>query len=100
MTRLQMSVPHTLSQQEAIDRIKALLQNVKIEHSDKVSDLREEWTGNVGQLSGSAMGFSVSGTVVVTPTHVEISGNLPFAASFFKSKIESTIRDRATELLA
>ena len=81
-------------------RIKGLLDKVKSEHSDKIGDLREEWTDHVGRFNLSAMGFSVSGMITVTPTDVRLSGNLPFAASFFKSKIETTIRERATELLA
>jgi hypothetical protein len=96
---LDVSVPHRLSQEAAIQRIKELLANVKKEHSDRISDLREQWTGNVGTFSVSAMGFSVSGTIAVTPTEVQLSGDLPFAASFFKSRIEATIRERATELL-
>lgn len=100
MARLNMSVPHQLSQEEAMRRIKGLLNKVKSEHSDKISDLQEEWTDNVGRFSFSAMGFSVSGTLAVTPADIQFSGDLPFAASFFKGKIETTIRDRATELLA
>jgi hypothetical protein len=100
MASLDISIPHNLSQADAMKRIKGLLEKVKREHSDKIGDLREQWTDNVGTFSLSAMGFSVAGTVTVTPTHVQLSGDLPFAASFFKSRIETTIRERATELLA
>jgi hypothetical protein len=100
MPKLNLSVPHKLSQQDAKKRIKGLLEKVKAEHSDKFSDLREEWSDNVGAFSFSALGFSVSGTLTVTPTAVQFSGDLPFAVSLFKNKIEATIRDRATELLA
>jgi hypothetical protein len=81
-------------------RIKGLLEKIKTEHGDKISNLREEWTDNVGTFSFSAMGFSVAGTLAVTSTDVQFSGELPFAASLFKNKIETTIRDRAAELLA
>ena len=100
MAKMNLSVPHRLSQQDALTRIKGLLEKVKAEHSDKFSDLREEWRGNVGAFSFSALGFSVSGTLTVTPTAVQFSGDLPFAASLFKNKIAATIHDRATELLA
>jgi hypothetical protein len=46
------------------------------------------------------MGFAASGTVTVSPTDVALALNLPFAASFFKDRIEAAIRDKATELLA
>src|SRR3954451_255472 len=100
MPTINLSVPHHLSQDDAIKRIKQLLDKLKTEHADRISDLREDWAGNVGTFSFSALGFAVSGTAAVTPTDVQLSANLPFAASFFKTRIEETIRDRATELLA
>ena len=100
MPKLSMTIPHRLKQDEALRRIKTLLNEVKGQFADKISDLREEWNGNTGKFSFSAMGFSVSGTLTVKSSEVELSGNLPFAASFFKSKIEETIRERAETLLA
>jgi len=100
MPKLKMSVPHRLPQDEALNRIKGLLGQVKQQYADKISDLHEEWSGNAGTFSFSAMGFSISGSLNVTASEVELNGNLPFAASFFKAKIESAIRERATILLA
>jgi hypothetical protein len=100
MARLEMSIPHHLSQDEAVQRIKRLLETVKSEHADKINELRESWNENVGTFNLSALGFSVSGTIAVMPDEVQLSGDLPFAASFFKSRIETTIRERAAELLA
>lgn len=100
MAKLNMAISHCLTQDEAVKRIKTLLGEVKNEFADKISNLREEWNGNTGKFSFSAMGFSVSGTLTVKPSEVELSGNLPFAASFFKGEIESTIRERAETLLA
>ena len=99
MPKLNMVVPHGLTQDEAVRRIKNLLDDMKTQFADKVSDLHEEWDGNIGKFNFSAMGFPVSGTLTVKTSQVEISGNLPFAAMFFKGKIESTIRDRAETLL-
>ncbi|MCX6813160.1 MAG: polyhydroxyalkanoic acid system family protein [Candidatus Azambacteria bacterium] len=100
MAKLNMAVSHRLTQDEAVTRVKTLLGEVKNQFADKISDLREEWNGNTGKFSFSAMGFSVSGTLTVKSSEVELSGTLPFAASFFKGKIESTIRERAQALLA
>ena len=100
MAKLNMAVSHRLTQDEALRRVKTLLGEVKTQFADKISDLHEEWNGNTGKFSFSAMGFSVSGTLTVNPSGVELSGNLPFAASFFKGKIEFTLRERAETLLA
>ena len=100
MPKLNMAVSHKLTQDEAVKRIKNLLNEVKTRHADKISDLHEEWDGNMGKFRFSAMGFHVSGTLTVNASQVEISGNLPFAAMLFKRKIQSAITDRAEKLLA
>ena len=100
MPKLNMTITHHLTQDEALKRIKTLLGEVKNQFADKISELNEKWNGNTGNFSFSAMGFSVSGTLIVSPSEVKLSGNLPFAANFFKGKIESTIRERAEILLA
>jgi hypothetical protein len=99
MPKLNMKVSHRLSQDEALERIKGLLGQVKQQFADKVSDLRESWNGSNGEFSFKAMGLAVSGTLVVRGAEVELNGNLPLAAYPFKGKIESTIRERATALL-
>ena len=100
MATMNMSVPHRLSQDEALNRVKNLLGQVKNQFADKISDLNENWNGNVGTFNFKAMGFAVSGTLTVTPSEVKLDGTIPWAASFFKGKIEATIRERANELLA
>ena len=99
MSKLNLVIPHRLSQEEALKRIKGLLSDVKIEYADKISDLEEKWNDNVGKFSFSAMGFAVSGTLTVGQGEVELDGNLPFAASFFKGRITSIITEKAEELL-
>lgn len=100
MSKLNMTVSHRLTQDEAVKRVKTLLGEVKNQFADKISDLCEVWEGNMCKFSFSAMGFCVSGNMIVNPSSVDLSDNLPFAASFFKGKIESTIRERAKTLLA
>ncbi|MDP3964141.1 MAG: polyhydroxyalkanoic acid system family protein [bacterium] len=100
MPKLNMSIRHQLPREEALTRIQRLLGEVKREQGDKISDLHEQWSGNAGNFSFKAAGFSVSGTLEVTSSEVRLNGNLPFAANFFKGKIENTIRQRAQQLLA
>lgn len=100
MPKMSIVVPHSLPQEEAMSRIKRLLGQVKADYGDRVTDLREDWAGNRGEFAFKAMGFAVSGALDVKPTEVTLNGSLPFAAMPFKSKIESTIKERATQLLA
>jgi hypothetical protein len=99
MPTLNMTVSHSLTQDEAVKRVMNLLNDVKAQFADKINDLHEEWDGNMGKFHFSAMGFPVSGTLTVKTSQVEISGHLPFAAMLFKRKIESTIKNRAETLL-
>jgi hypothetical protein len=100
MAKLNLTVPHCLSQDEALKRIQGLLDKVRAQFADKINNLREEWNGNVGTFRFSAMGMPVSGTLTVNPSEVEFSGDLPALAALYKSKIESTIRQQAETLLA
>ena len=99
MSKLNIIVPHKLSREEATKRIKGLLGQMKREYGDSVKDLREDWSENSCRFSFSVMGSSISGTLDILSDEVRINGDLPFAASFFKSKIEETIREKAAELL-
>jgi hypothetical protein len=100
MANFKMSVPHKLTQEEAINRIKNLLGDVKTQYAGSIDKLDEEWNGNSNSFSVTAMGFSVSGVLTVFPGEITLAGDLPFAARLFKGKIESIIREKAESLLA
>jgi hypothetical protein len=99
MPVMEMTVPHQLSQDEALRRIMGLLDQVKAEYPDRFSDLHESWSANGGEFSAKIMGMPVSGRLTVTPHEVQLSGNVPFAALPFKGQIEDTIRQQAEQLL-
>ena len=100
MPKFSMSVPHKLSQDEALRRIQGLLADLKAQHADRFSDLQETWTDHDGRFSVTAMGFKLAGSLSVKPASVELNGDLPFAAVPFKSRIEQVLRERAERLLA
>src|SRR5258706_14041603 len=100
MPKLNLTIPHRLPQDEALKRIQGLLKNMRARFADKIGDLHEEWTDNVGRFSFSAMGMPVSGTLTVHPSAVGISGDLPFLAALYKDKNQSAIRGQAGTLLA
>jgi|SRR5271168_5005120 len=100
MPNLNVAIPHNLSQDEALKRIKDAIAQAKAEHSDSIKDLQENWNGSVGTFSGSAMGQTASGTVTVNASEIVFDLALPFAASFFKGKIEAGIREFTTKLLS
>jgi len=99
MPSLHLVIPHPLSADEALKRIKQLIPITKKQFGDKVADVQEQWKGNKGTFSFTVMGFDVSGTLDVRDNEVELDGSLPWAALPFKGKIEETITEKAEELL-
>ena len=100
MPKMSLTIPHRLTQEEALERIHSLLGDLKKQHGDQITDLKEDWQGNRCAFSFKVMGFSTSGTLTVTPTRAELSGSIPIAALPFKGRIESEIRQRAEQLLS
>lgn len=100
MASLEMTIPHSLQQEEALERIKNLLTETKKDHGDKIENLKEHWNGNVGTFGFTAKGFDISGSLTVHPSNIELKGKIPFAVSLFKGTITSAIKKKASELLA
>lgn len=99
MPKLTVSVPHTLSQEDATARLKGFLERVRSRYADQVSDLQENWGDNSGTFSFKSYGFSVKGTLNVEPAAVRVEGDLPFAAMMFKGKVEQTLRENLERLM-
>lgn len=101
MSELKIVVPHHLSREEVLPRIKGLLTDLKKQFADKIkiSKLREEWKGNQAKLSFLANESFISGNIMVDPSQVKIFINLPWVATLYKDKIEKIIKERATKLL-
>lgn len=100
MSALNLTIPHNLSKEEALTRIKNLLSNLKEEKKDIVSNVQENWQDNKGNFSFKAQGFNLAGDIVVNDADVQINSDLPFAVSFFKSAISDMITKKTKELLA
>jgi putative polyhydroxyalkanoic acid system protein len=99
MSDLVVSVSHQLSQDEALRRIQAAVARAKAQYSDKIENLRDSWDGYSGAFQVSGMGQKASGTATVNPANVTVQIKLPLAASLFKSRIESGIREALTRIL-
>jgi hypothetical protein len=100
MPALNLNIPHQLSKEEALSRIKNLLATVKDEQKDVVTDLKEDWQDNKGNFSFKAKGFNLAGDIEVNDADVQIHSELPIAVSFFKGVISDMIMKKTKELLA
>ena len=100
MPSLTISTPHTLTAEEATNRLKSLFDKVKEKHGDKVNNLEEKWDGNRLDFSFSTYGFNIKGDLTVEPNEVKINGSLPFAAMMIKGQIEQGVRTELEKALA
>jgi hypothetical protein len=99
MADLNMSIPFEITQDEALQRIKAAIAAAQTQYAGKVQNFRQDWDGNVATLSGTVMGQAISATVTVNPAALLVRAPLPGLASFFKGKIESAIQEQAEKVL-
>lgn len=94
------SVPHQLGRAEAVERVKGLVAQLKIEHGDQVSDVEETWIDNRCNFTLKISRFRLSGTIEVHSDAAEIKGTLPFAARLFEKQAREMIGKRAAQLLS
>ncbi len=96
---MKFSIPHQLTQAEAMSRIRNLFNKIREEQKGNIQELTEEWRENGGSFKLRSMGFEITGTVEVLPSSVEIEAKLPLALSMFQGAIKGTIEKEAQKLL-
>lgn len=99
MAAIRTEVPHDLEVDVARQRVDRLLNEIRQQYPDMVTDLRGEWSENVLNVSFRAYGFDIVSNVHVHERRVAVIGTIPLAALPFKGKIQRTIVDKLTELL-
>jgi Putative polyhydroxyalkanoic acid system protein (PHA_gran_rgn) len=99
MSKLSMNIPHNLSKEEALTRIKGMLNNLKSQQADMISNVKEEWNNDEGTFAFTAKGFDLSGKIQVNDSSIDIDAQVPFAVSLFSGKIKSLISDQAKTVL-
>ncbi len=99
MPGIKVDVEHALSQDVATERVKGLLNKLKVDYGDMIKDLSESWDGNRSSFSFKVMGMSVTGNLNVNSSIVSLDGQIPLTALPFKKTIEGKIREEALKLL-
>ncbi|MES2437363.1 MAG: polyhydroxyalkanoic acid system family protein [Patescibacteria group bacterium] len=99
MANITIKIPHNKTQEEAISCVKNLLDNVKEKYSKEITNLKEEWDSHECTFSFKTKGYELSGTLIVGKMEVILDAKVPWALTFFKSKIERRIREEAQHCL-
>lgn len=98
--QFEVSVPHQLSQEEALGRIKSLVEDLKAQYGNQVSNVSESWQGNTCDFSLKMKMFKISGTIEVNDSTAEIRGSMPPGTGRFEGRAKALIEERAAKLLA
>ncbi len=99
MATINLELNHSLTEKEALKRIKNLIRDVEVQYKDKLQDIKESWKGNKGSYQFSIKGYDIGGTIEVKKYIIAIDGDIPWSLGIFKGKIERIIRERAQSLL-
>jgi putative polyhydroxyalkanoate system protein len=100
MPKLNFSIPHGQSQEDARRRLLKFMDGLRERFQDQVSDLQESWEGNRLDYSFRAFRIRIQGNVTVGPDDLTVLCELPFSAMMFKGKIESEIRQQLVRVMA
>jgi putative polyhydroxyalkanoate system protein len=98
MPKYSVTVPHTLTQEEAKERLGRFTESVG--SSDQVSNLEQSWEGNNLRFGFKTFGIQLKGVVAVEDNQLEVDGEMPFSAMMFKGKIESEIQKMLAKLVS
>jgi putative polyhydroxyalkanoate system protein len=96
MPKLSLQVPHSLGREEATRRIKQHAAKA----AEKATDLKEQWQDHTLTFRFKAMGFGVSGNLVVEDAAVKVNVDLPLAAAMIKGMIEERLRQQFAGVLS
>ena len=99
MPQFTVQVPHTLSQQEARERLNRFVDVLRQKFQDSVNDLQQDWEGDTLRFSFKTFGILLKGGITVGQRELDVKGDLPFTAMMFRGKIESSIREQLERLV-
>jgi hypothetical protein len=96
---MKVSIPHKLSQIEAITRVKKILNESRSKLAEHLTDVEEKWEGNVLNFAFTAQKQHISGTLEVKDKVFNLNARLPLMMRLFEGRIEKMILEQAKGLI-
>lgn len=90
MPKINLSVPHKLTVDEARERVQRSVADMKRHFGP--DDMTQHWDNSDLQFGFSVKGLRITGTISVLPEKVSVVTKIPLVAAVFKGKIESQLR--------
>lgn len=91
---------HSLSQEDAINRIKSLSEQLYQANKKDINSFNQQWKANKADVLITIMRMKFKGQVEITSHDVCVKIALPFAALLFKKKIENEIKNHLKNTLS
>lgn len=95
----ELSVPHTLPQAHAVNRVKMALAEARKAYGGQVSAINEEWEDNLCRFSMKVWRLTVSGTIEVGASAVEVRGKMPLGTGRYEEKAKALLGEQIGALL-
>ena len=93
-------VTHGLGKDEALQRLKAFVEQMRQQYGAEVATVQGQWNDNVLDFSLRTFGLTITGNLTVGDALARVAGHLPLAALPFRGKIERSIASQLQQALA
>jgi Putative polyhydroxyalkanoic acid system protein (PHA_gran_rgn) len=97
--KINIVVRHQIGVQEAERRIRAFIALHREALPSQIDELSVVWNGSTGAFNLRVAGTKIDGEFSIQSNDLYLYGNLPLLFYPLKTKIESTIREYASEIL-
>lgn len=99
MPKFDVSVPHMMGKEAAVEKLQRFSAMIQEKHGDKIKDYEQSWEGDRLAFGFKTMGMKIEGGLEVSETDVRVEGNLPFAAAMFKGQLTGAMTEQLQKLL-
>ena len=86
------TIPHRLSRQEAVKRLKAGFSNVRTSFGQGFVVVKDEWAGDHLDFRASLLGQTTTGSVDVADDHVRLEVQLPWVLALLAEKAKALVQ--------
>ena len=100
MPNISLSFPHKLGKEEAVARIHKAIECEKIKKSNIVSNSTEKWVGDDHvDWTMTIFSYSISGTLDIKEASVDVTLDLPMAATMVTGMIKNQLGQEIAGML-
>ena len=91
---------HNMTMDSAVQLADQILPGFIEKAGDNVSNIQQQWDGNVLRFAFHTHGMNIKGTFLVTDDEIIIESELPFMARLFEERVRSAIELKLDTLLS